>query len=99
MPSVTILDTSTTSARELERIELHQTQHRTRHGKPDDDRCLTQGDSGTPAFYVGNADRPELAAVLVSGTKECPALQILANVSHFSSWVDATIQWRQLHPE
>ncbi len=65
----------------------------------DDDRCLTQGDSGTPAFNVGNDDRPELAAVLISGTNECPALQILANVSNFSSWVDATIRWQRLHPE
>lgn len=65
----------------------------------DDERCLTQGDSGTPAFSVGNDDRLELAAVLISGTSDCPALQILANVSDFSSWVDATIQWQRLLPE
>ena len=58
----------------------------------DDEQCLTQGDSGTPAFTVDNNDRLELAAVLISGTSDCPALQILANVSDFSSWVDATIK-------
>ena len=65
----------------------------------DDEQCLTQGDSGTPAFTAGKNDRLELAAVLISGTSDCPALQILANVSGFSSWVDATIQGQRLHPE
>ncbi len=65
----------------------------------DDEQCLTQGDSGTPAFTVGNDDRFELATVLTSGTSNCPALQILANVSEFSRWVDATIQGQRLLPE
>lgn len=65
----------------------------------DDKQCLAHGDSGTPVFTVGNDERLEVAAVLISGTSECPALQILANVSDFSNWVDATLHEQKLHSE
>lgn len=53
----------------------------------DDTKCLTQGDSGTPVFTLDGSGRVRLAAVLISGTSDCPALQILANVSDMSGWV------------
>lgn len=53
----------------------------------DDNQCMTQGDSGTPAFTVNRLGTLELAAILISGTSDCPALQILANVSDFADWV------------
>lgn len=57
----------------------------------DDTQCLTQGDSGTPVFTFDGSGRVSLAAVLISGTSDCPALQILANLSDMSGWVSAIL--------
>lgn len=57
----------------------------------DDKQCLTQGDSGTPAFTIDSQSNPRLAAILISGTSDCPALQILANVSDFADWVETVL--------
>ncbi|MFK7854985.1 MAG: trypsin-like serine protease [Granulosicoccus sp.] len=57
----------------------------------DDEACLTQGDSGTPVFTTDIQGDLELAAMLISGTDECPAIQVLANVSDFYDWIEAVL--------
>jgi len=57
----------------------------------DDQQCLTQGDSGTPVFAINANNETALAAILISGTSDCPALQILANVSDFKLWIESKI--------
>lgn len=57
----------------------------------DDKQCLTQGDSGTPAFTLDSQGNIKLAAILTSGTSDCPALQILANASDFADWVETIL--------
>lgn len=57
----------------------------------DDKHCMTQGDSGTPAFSTNANGEVVLSAVLISGTSDCPSLQILANVADIKDWISSHI--------
>ncbi|MFK7996786.1 MAG: serine protease [Granulosicoccus sp.] len=52
-----------------------------------DSSCQTQGDSGSPVFTRTQAGKFVLTAMLVSGTSECPSLQILTKLSKLQDWL------------
>lgn len=83
------LFTLSTSGNSRNRLDILQTNPQTYI--VDDQSCLTQGDSGTSVFTTDEQGNLELAAILISGTDECPAIQVLANVSDFDDWIETVL--------
>lgn len=52
-----------------------------------DPLCMTQGHSGTPVFSRDKEGASHLSALLISGTDECPSLQILTKLAPLRQWI------------
>ncbi len=54
--------------------------------------CLRPGHSGYPVFSVSNSGQLQLSAMLISGTDDCPATQVLLRLYPLRSWIHTSME-------
>ena len=57
----------------------------------DDTACLTKGDSGAPFFVLENNAKSMVAAILITGSNDCPSVQTAARLDRLLPWIRQTM--------
>lgn len=63
----------------------------------DDTACLTKGDSGTPFFVLQNDAKPMVAAILITGSDDCPSVQTAVRLDRLLPWIRQTMAKKNVH--